>query len=69
MALLLKLSNCVETNTYVALLALNAIAALGEKAKPYKAQIAQLPLVDPKSPDRVNREYTTRLVARFQETL
>ena len=69
MLLLLQLANCVDTNSYVAMMALNAISALGDKAKPYKDQIVQLPLVDPNSPERVSREYVAKLVARFRATL
>jgi HEAT repeat len=69
MGLLLKLGNCMDTNAYVAILALNAITALGDKAKPYKDQIISLPKVDPKSPTRVNREYVSNLIDRFTSTL
>jgi hypothetical protein len=69
MPFLLKLANSAESNSFVAIHALNAIDALGKKAAPWKAQIAALPLVDPKSPERVNREYTTRLVDRLKQTL
>ncbi|HEX6463994.1 MAG TPA: sulfatase-like hydrolase/transferase, partial [Vicinamibacterales bacterium] len=69
MPVLLALANPVETNSYVAILALNAISALGDKAKPFKAQIVALPRVDEKSPSRVNREYTTNLLNRLTEVL
>jgi hypothetical protein len=49
--------------------ALNAIDALGKKAAPLKEQIAALPAVDPKSPARVNTEYTTKLVDWLRATL
>ena len=69
MTLLLKLANCVDTNSYIAMLALNAITALGDKAKPYKEQIVALPVVDAKSPARVNQEYVKNLINRFSSTL
>jgi len=69
MTVLLTLGNCVETNGYLSIMALNAISALGDKAKPYKARIAALPEVDPKSPARVGREYVKNLLSHFQETL
>jgi uncharacterized sulfatase len=69
MTLLLKLANCVDTNSYIAILALNAMTALGDKAKPYKEQIVALPVVDSKSPARVNQEYVKNLVNRFRNTL
>jgi uncharacterized sulfatase len=69
MPLLLKLANSEESNSFVAIHALNAIDAIGKKAAPWKDQIAALPLVDPGSPARVNREYTTNLVNRLKETL
>lgn len=67
--LLLKLANSPEAGSYAAIHALNAIDALGKKAAPWKDQIAALPPVDPRSPERVNTEYTTKLLERFKETL
>jgi arylsulfatase A-like enzyme len=69
MTVLVELADSVAHGSYVAILALNAISELGERVKPYKAAIERLPLVDPQSPARVNREYTTNLVARLKETL
>ena len=69
MAVLLKFADAVAHGSYTAILALNAISQLGDKAKPYKAAIEKLPLVDPQSPARVNREYTTRLVERLRQVL
>jgi hypothetical protein len=51
------------------MLALNAISNMGERARPYINQIAKLSVVDPKSPERVNKEYTTNLVNRLKATL
>ena len=62
MPLLVKLANSTETNSYVAIHALNAIDSLGKKAAPWKAEIAALPSTDPKSPTRVNSEYAKRLL-------
>jgi hypothetical protein len=69
MPLLLKLANSIESNSFVAIHALNAIDAIGRKAAPWKKEITALPLVDPNSPARVNQEYTTRLVSWLKETL
>jgi HEAT repeat protein len=69
MPLLLKLANSSESNSFVAIHALNAISAIGKKAAPWKNEIVALPLVDPKSPARVNKEYTTNLVNRLKQTL
>ena len=69
LALLIKHADPTAFNSYVAIHALNAISALGEKAAPLKEQIAGLPAVDPNSPARVNREYTTNLIKRLKETL
>jgi hypothetical protein len=62
LALLISVADSVKNGTYVALYALNAIDALGKKAVPLKAQIAALTTFDPKSPARVNSEYTTKMV-------
>jgi uncharacterized sulfatase len=69
MPLLLKLANSAESNSFVAIHALNALDAIGKKAAPWKKEISSLPLVDPNSPARVNQEYTTRLVSWLKETL
>lgn len=60
--LLLGLADCVRNGAYVAIQALNAIDALGNKADSIRSQVKALPLADPKAPDRVKTEYTTRLV-------
>jgi uncharacterized sulfatase len=60
--LLIRLADSEKNNSYIAIHALNAIDALGKKAAPLKEQIAALPTVDPKSPARVNTEYTVKLV-------
>lgn len=67
--LLIKLADSVENGSYVAMQALNAIDALGKKAAPLREQLKNLPMADPKSPARVNREYTTNLVTRLKQTL
>jgi arylsulfatase A-like enzyme len=69
MAVLLTHADSAASGSYVAMQALNAISQLGERARPYKDAIAGLPAVDPASPARVNREYTTNLIARLNETL
>jgi uncharacterized sulfatase len=66
---LLRHADSGPNDSYVAMLALNAIANLGDKAKPYLDRIAKLSVVDPKSPARVNKEYTSNLIARLKATL
>jgi arylsulfatase A-like enzyme len=68
LVVLSQLADPTRHGAYVCIYALNAILALGKKAAPLKEQIAKLPLVDPKSPARVN-EYPARLVKRLAETL
>jgi hypothetical protein len=58
-----------KKNSYIAIHALNAIDALGKKAAPLKEQIAALPTFDPKSPARVNTEYTSNLVNWLKTSL
>jgi HEAT repeat protein len=69
LSVLIGLADSEKNNSYVAVHALNAIDALGKKAASLKAQVAALSTVDPKSPTRVNEEYTTRLVAWLKTTL
>ena len=69
LALLVGLADSEKNNSYIAIQALNALDALGKKAAPWKARIAVLATVDPKSPARVNKEYTTRLVDWLKTTL
>lgn len=66
---LLPLSNCVTHGTYVAILALNAVSALGDKARGHRDAIAALPRLDPQAPTRVNTEYVTNLLERLKTTL
>ncbi|MDE3197609.1 MAG: sulfatase, partial [Acidobacteriota bacterium] len=66
---LISLADSEKNNSYVAIHALNAIDALGEKAEPLKARVSALTVFDPKSPARVNREYTKNLVNRLKTTL
>jgi arylsulfatase A-like enzyme len=67
--LLIKHANSPEVGSYVAMHALNAIDVLGKRAARWKEEIAAVPAIDPKSPVRVNSEYTTRLLERFKQTL
>jgi hypothetical protein len=67
--LLIELADSQKSNSYIAIHALNAIDALGKKAAPLKDQIASLPTQDPKSPARVNQEYTIKLVDWLKTTL
>lgn len=69
LTILLTLADSATNNSYVAIHALNAIDALGKKAAPHKERIAALSTVDPKSPERVNSEYTNRLVTWLGENL
>jgi uncharacterized sulfatase len=69
MPLLIELANPEKSNAYIAIQALNAIDAMGGKASPWKQEIAALPELDPKSPARVNREYTGYLLAWLKQTL
>jgi uncharacterized sulfatase len=69
LALLIGLADSEKNNSYVAIHALNAIDALGKKAAPLKPRIAALATVDPKSPARVNTEYTKNLVNWLETTL
>jgi len=62
LAVLIALADSVKNNSYVAIHALNAIDAIGKRAASFKEQIAGLRTEDPKSPERVNSEYTKRLV-------
>ena len=67
--LLLELADAPKSGSYAAIHALNAIDALGPKARPWKPQILALPTVDPASPERVRTEYTAKLIKRIDETL
>jgi uncharacterized sulfatase len=69
LSLLIGLADSGKNNSYVAIHALNAIDALGKKASPTKGQVGALQNVDPKSPERVNTEYTKKLVNWLQTTL
>ncbi len=66
---LVKLADCRQYGSYVAIQALNALVALDKKASPWKEQIAALPIVDEKSPARVNKEYTTKLLDHLKQIL
>jgi uncharacterized sulfatase len=61
MTVLLELAPQDKNGLYVSLLALNAIDALGAKARPWKAAIAALPATDPRIPQKLNG-YVPRLV-------
>jgi uncharacterized sulfatase len=66
---LIGLADSVKNSSYIAMHALNALDALGKKAAPLKDRLRSLTTIDPKSPARVNQEYTTRLVSRLQSNL
>ena len=67
--LLLSLADAPKTNSYIAIHALNAIDAIGKRAAPWKEQVAALETFDPKSPARVNREYTANLAKWLKTAL
>ncbi len=67
--MLIQLADSVKSGSYAAIQSLNAIDALGKKAAPLKARLKALPAVDPNSPARVNKEYTTNLLAYLNQTL
>jgi uncharacterized sulfatase len=69
LTLLIGLADSEKNNSYVALHALNAIDSLGKRAAPLKDQVAALTTLDPKSPARVNQEYTNKLVSWLKTTL
>ncbi len=61
LAVLVELANVEINGLYVALAALNAIAALGPKAESLRARVAALPARDPRLPERLNG-YVPRLL-------
>ena len=67
--LLIENANAPKVGAYVAIHALNALDALGGKAAPWKQEIVALPAVDPKSPARVNTEYTGNLLREAYQAL
>jgi uncharacterized sulfatase len=69
MQALLSLANAVTNGAYVAMLALNALDALGEKVKPWRDTILALPEADGNAPARVRTEYLKNLLARLKVTL
>lgn len=61
LAVLLELAPADRNGVYVSLAALNAIDALGEKARPLREAVAKLPREDPAAPQRM-RSYIPRLI-------
>jgi len=61
LAVLLELAPADRHGVYVSLAALNAIDALGEKARPLRDRVAKLPREDPAAPARM-RSYIPRLI-------
>jgi uncharacterized sulfatase len=61
MATLVPLCDPVRSGAYAALEALNAVEALGERARPWIPQILALPGQDPNAPERVRSEYIGRM--------
>lgn len=68
LALLVELADLKRNGLYVALLALNALDALEEKAGAVKDRIAALPVEDPSVPSRLD-SYVPRLVERMLSKL
>jgi uncharacterized sulfatase len=68
MTALLELAPQDKNGLYVSLLALNAIDALGAKARPWKAAIAALPVTDKNIPQKLNG-YVPRLLENIARNL
>ena len=66
---LIDLADVKRNGVYVAMPALAAVDALGEKAAPAKDRIAALPTAEPASTDPRMREYVPRLLEHVGETL
>jgi len=61
MDVLVPLCDPVRAGAYAAVEALNAVDAIGEKARPWLQQILALPDEDPKAPERARSEYIRRM--------
>ena len=61
---LLKLSDATNNGVYTAMMALNALDSMGERAAPVRAAVAKLPGAPKSAPDRT-REYVGRLVTEI----
>ncbi|MGB9610762.1 MAG: HEAT repeat domain-containing protein, partial [Bryobacteraceae bacterium] len=66
MAALVPLCHPGNHGAYAALEALNAVDALGLRARPWLAEILAMPDEDPKAPERVRSEYIRRMRERLQ---
>ncbi len=61
METLAPLCDPVRSGAYAALEALNAVDAIGERARPWLGRILALPDEDPNAPERVRSEYIRRM--------
>lgn len=61
MEALLPLCHPVESGAYAAVEALNAVEAIGEKARPWIGKILAMPDEDPNAPERARSEYIRRM--------
>lgn len=61
MEALLPLCHPVQSGAYAAVEALNAVEAIGEKARPWIGKILAMPDEDPKAPERTRSEYIRRM--------
>ncbi len=68
LALLLDLAPADRNGAYVSLYALNALDALGAKARPAKAALESMKLVDEKAPERAQK-YGENIVKKMMRDL
>jgi hypothetical protein len=68
MEALVPLCHPVNSGAYAAVEALNAVEAIGAKAKPWLAAILAMPDEDPNAPERVRSEYVRRMRELLRKT-
>jgi uncharacterized sulfatase len=66
---LVPLCHPVQSGAYAAVEALNAVEAIGERARPWIAQILAMPDEDPNAPQRARSEYIRRMREMLQKRL
>lgn len=69
METLVPLCDPVRSGAYVAVEALNAVEAIGERAKPWLRRILALPNEDPNAPARVRSEYVRKMRELLQKRM
>jgi hypothetical protein len=69
MEALVPLCHPVRSGAYAAVEALNAVSALGAKAKPWLDAILAMPDADPNAPERARSEYIRRMRELLEKTL